>query len=124
METTSLYFYRHALLRGFEIPILVLFLSSLEGETNDLFFSRCKSRLIIVCKEEDAEKLDPRGGAQCDFTNQIPIFGRILIIFVCLDLFLLFHISVYQGRCTLFDRPIIVLVIALVPCTFSSQELD
>ena len=94
METTALYFYRHALLRGFEIPILVLFLNSLEGETNDLFFSRCKSRLIIVCKEEDAEKLDPRGGVQCDFTNQIPIFGRILIIFVSLDLFLLFHILV------------------------------
>ena len=88
MKINYLYFYRHSLLRGFEIPILVLFLSSLEGETNDLFFSRCKSRLIIVCKEEDAEKLDPRGGVQCDFTQQIRIFGRIMIIFVSIDLVL------------------------------------
>ena len=85
---------RHALLRGFEIPILVLFLSSLEGETNDLFFSRCKSRLIIVCKKEDADKLDPPS-ENCDFTHQVPIFGKILITCVSVDGYTVSHLVIF-----------------------------
>ena len=91
MLLTLFFSLRHALLRGFEIPILVLFLSSLEGETNDLFFSRCKSRLILVCKKEDADKLDPPD-VHCDFAHQVPIFGKILITFVSLDWLLRFLI--------------------------------
>ena len=35
----------------------------------------------IVCKKEDADKLDPPS-VHCHFTHQIPIFGKILIIFL------------------------------------------
>ncbi len=44
-------------MRGFEIPVLVVFGSSLAGSINDNVISRCISNLIMVLKEEHAKNL-------------------------------------------------------------------
>ncbi len=46
--------YRDNFIQGFEVPILVLFCSSVTGPHNENVFSRCKSKLIVICNEEQA----------------------------------------------------------------------
>ncbi len=49
--------FRSGWLRGFEIPVLVVFGSSLAGSINDNVISRCISNLIMVFKEEHVRNL-------------------------------------------------------------------
>jgi hypothetical protein len=49
--------YREDFIQGFEVPILVLFCSSVTGPHNESVFSRCKSKLIVICNEEQANTI-------------------------------------------------------------------
>ena len=60
------------LLRGYEVPVLVFFFTTLEGFHNDLYLSRCKSRLIVVCGKEQADKIVP-DNQNCSFAFKIPV---------------------------------------------------
>ncbi len=50
-------FFRSGWLRGFEVPVLVVFGTYLLGPLNANVISRCVSNLILVLKDTDALKL-------------------------------------------------------------------
>ena len=64
-------------IRGYEIPILVVFSQFMEGQLNEQVFSRCKSKLIIVCNEDHADKIVPVSSA-CVFAQKIDVYGKYL----------------------------------------------
>ena len=47
----------------------------MEGQLNDQFFSRCKSKLVIICNEEHADKIVPISSA-CGFAKKIDVYGK------------------------------------------------
>jgi hypothetical protein len=49
--------YREDFIQGFEVPVLVLFCSSVTGPHNENVFSRCKSKLIVICNDQQAYKI-------------------------------------------------------------------
>jgi len=69
-------FYRNSFIRGFEVPTLVYFCSFVDGTNNDHIFSRCMSKLIIVCNEEHADKIVP-SNFELDFAKKIPVYGKL-----------------------------------------------
>ena len=44
---------------------------------NDLFLSPCKSRLIVVCGKEHADKIVPDNQV-CSFAYKIPVSGEFI----------------------------------------------
>jgi hypothetical protein len=64
------------LIRGTDVPMLVIFTDFLKGAHNDDFFSRCTSSLIVVCKEETADRIVPPN-EKCDFAYTIYVDGNI-----------------------------------------------
>jgi hypothetical protein len=50
-------YFRDDFIQGFEVPILVLFCSTMTGPHNENVFSRCKSKLIVICNEEQANTI-------------------------------------------------------------------
>jgi hypothetical protein len=75
-STRYILFYRRKdLIRGAEVPMMVVFTDFLKGPHNDDFFSRCTSSLIVVCNEEAADKiLSFKEG--CEFAYKIPVHGK------------------------------------------------
>ncbi len=69
------HFFRNSFIRGFEVPTLVYFCSFVDGTNNDHIFSRCMSKLIIVCNEEHADKLVP-SNTESDYAKKIPVYGK------------------------------------------------
>ena len=49
--------FRNDFIQGFEVPVLVLFCSSLSGPHNENVFSRCMSKLIVICPEVQANSI-------------------------------------------------------------------
>ena len=74
-QISSFLNFSDSFIRGFEVPILVVFTQFMEGQLNDQFFSRCKSKLIIICNEEHAEKIVPISSA-CGFAKKIDVYGK------------------------------------------------
>ena len=70
------------MIRGYEVPILVFFCGALEGQQNEHIFSRCKSELIIIAKEEDVNKIIPMF-KECDFAQKIGVYGKIKFVLTC-----------------------------------------
>ncbi len=71
------WFYRDDYIKGSEVPILVLFCSSVSGPHNENVFSRCKSKLIVISNEDQAHKIVP--SKECDFARIIPVYGKFYI---------------------------------------------
>ncbi len=69
------YFRKKDLIRGAEVPMMVIFTDFLKGPHNDDFLSRCTSSLIVVCKEEAAEKIIP-SNKECEFAYKITVHGK------------------------------------------------
>jgi hypothetical protein len=71
---------RIELIRGTEVPVMVIFTTAMEGHHNEELFSRCTSSLIVVCNAEDAVKfVGPNEKCECAYT--IPVHGK----FFCLS---------------------------------------
>jgi hypothetical protein len=69
------YYRKKDLIRGIDVPMVVIFTDFLKGAHNDDFFSRCTSSLIVVCKEETADKIVP-SNEECDFAYKISVNGN------------------------------------------------
>jgi hypothetical protein len=61
--------FRIDFIRGSEIPVLVHITDSMTGTHSEAIYSRCKSKLIIVCNEDAVKSL--RSNAQ-----KIEVFGN------------------------------------------------
>jgi hypothetical protein len=48
---------RDDFIQGCEVPVLVLFCSSVTGPHNENVFSRCRTKLIVICNEEQANTI-------------------------------------------------------------------
>ncbi len=70
------FFFRNSFIRGYEVPTLVYFCSLLDGTNNDHIFSRCMSKLIIICNEEHADKIVP-SNSELDFAKNILVYGKL-----------------------------------------------
>jgi hypothetical protein len=44
-------------MQGFEVPTLVLFCKAVTASHNENVFSRCSSKLIVICNEDQAHKI-------------------------------------------------------------------
>jgi hypothetical protein len=53
---------RSTWLRGFEIPVMVMFGPYLLGPMNDFCFSRCCATLIVVLRSDVVENIDSKDG--------------------------------------------------------------
>jgi hypothetical protein len=71
--------FRDDFIRGFEASIVVMFCSFVEGPHNENVFSRCKSKLIVICNEEHALKIIP-SNADCDFAKTISVYGMKILL--------------------------------------------
>ena len=72
------YFLSDSYMRGCEVPVLVVFTTFIEGPLNDHIFSRCKSKLIVICNKDHAEKIatsiEGRSSARI-----IPVYGNTIV---------------------------------------------
>ncbi len=62
-------------MRGCEVPMLVIFTTFIEGPLNEHIFSRCKSKLIVICNKEHAEKI-ATSIEVCSSARMIPVYGK------------------------------------------------
>ncbi len=61
--------------------MLVIFTDFLKGAHNDDFFSRCTSSLVVICKEETANKI-VAPNEECQFAYKIYVNGNFKKLFV------------------------------------------
>ncbi len=66
-------------IRGFEVPLLAIFSSFIEGSLNEMFFSRCISKLIVICNEQHADKIVP-SNISCHFAQKIEVYGLLYLL--------------------------------------------
>ena len=71
--------------------MMVIFTDFLKGPHNDDFFSRCTSSLIVVCREETANKIVPPN-EECEFAYKIPVQGKQKIIIYVMIIIIFHHI--------------------------------
>ncbi len=69
------YFSSNDIIRGSEVPMLVIFTTFMTGPHNEDVFSRCTSSLIVVCNEEAAYKIVPPN-AETEFAYTIPVHSK------------------------------------------------
>jgi hypothetical protein len=70
------------MIRGSEVPMLVLFTTFLTGRHNEDVFSCCTSSLIVVCNAEAADKIVP-SNSETQFAYKIPVHGKLKLYIVC-----------------------------------------
>ena len=66
-------------IKGFEVPLLVLFTTNLEGSHNERVISRCMSELVVVCGTDSVERFFARGQYSNHYSMKIDISGKSLI---------------------------------------------
>jgi hypothetical protein len=64
------------MIRGSEVPMLVIFTTFMTGPQNEDVFSRCTSSLIVICNAEAADKIVP-SNAETEFAYKIPVHGEV-----------------------------------------------
>ncbi len=64
------------MIRGSEVPMLVIFTTFMTGPQNEDVFSRCTSSLIVICNAEAADKIVP-SNAEIEFAYKIPVHGML-----------------------------------------------
>jgi hypothetical protein len=68
-------FYREQLIRGIEVSTFVLITSFIQSSDVLKYFSRCTSRLIVVCEEDSANRI--AADRDSAFSNTIAVKGII-----------------------------------------------
>lgn len=74
---TFIYLFSTTTIQGFEVPMLVFFTTSLKGSHNDEVMSRCKSKLILICKEDDADRFVSKGSYSNNHAKRINVEGKL-----------------------------------------------
>ena len=72
---------RHQYIQGFEVPLLVLFTTHLEGSHNERVISRCKSKLVVICDGKSVERFYAPGHYSNSYSMKIEVSGSILCLF-------------------------------------------
>ena len=67
--------FRDHYIQGFEVPLLVLFTTNLEGDHNERVISRCMSKLIVVCSHSSVGRFFGEGQHSNNFSMKIGISG-------------------------------------------------
>jgi hypothetical protein len=62
-------------LRGFEVPLLVLFTSGLDGPQVETTLSRSQFKLIVICNEDHATPIFEKD-KEGEFASIIPVYGK------------------------------------------------
>jgi hypothetical protein len=71
----KLYFFSESYLRGFEVPLLVLFTSGLDGPQVETTLSRCQFKLIVICNEDHAKPIIEKD-KEGEFASIIPVYSE------------------------------------------------
>jgi hypothetical protein len=77
--------YREDFIQGFEVPVLVLFCSSVAGPHNENVFSRCKSKLIVICNDKQAYKIaeqSDKGAKAIEILGKLTLNDTTVIVVI------------------------------------------
>jgi hypothetical protein len=66
-------YFSERILRGSEFPVMVHFSADINGQHVEEIYSRCKSRLFVICHTRNVDKIFPTEKKKAHATNFLQI---------------------------------------------------